>query len=312
MEIKKYTICPSFEMVMNNLNTINKLLILDDREMIIPQPVTGYISEGGIKTKTNKWFYINPAEKYIGDSNHFEQTDINPNKTPLVYYNIYKFMNSDNEKVFTDWTIPPHSLDYKLGLNIKLHGDYKFDLNGNLVECIYYEKVERDMNSNITYSNPIIKYTAEYYHDNDGYCTHRIVNRDWMLSNGEWGGVLKTTRKEYTRLQARDISIVRRKSLISKTIVDVGGLVLLTEQSVTTIREAEMFALELIIDVSNEMSAYYEYGTLKYNNEAFPLQKKIMESTISWLDNDITGIIQGFDNKTIRDYILFKITQAPI
>ena len=167
---------------------------------------------------TNKWFYINPDVKYLDNINPYTQTDTNPNSEPLIYYKIYKFINEDNKLIHTDWTITPHSLDYKLGLNIKLQSDLKFDGVGNLIECTYYQKTERDERNNIVYIEPIVKYNAEYFYDSDGYCTHRIIKRDWMLSNGEWSGDVKQLKKDYTRIQSRDIGIRRRKSVISNVI----------------------------------------------------------------------------------------------
>ena len=310
--IKKYTICNSLDCVNTNLSKINTLLINDGLDIITQQKVTGFVDEGSELVQTNKWFYKNPDEKYLEKVNLHKQTDIHPNSEEIIYYKIYKFINDDNKIINTDWTLPPHSLDYKLGLNIKLQSDLKFDSFGNLTECIYYQKTERDERNNIIYLDPIVKYNAEYHYDNDGYCTHRIISRDWILSNNEWSGILKESRKEYTRIQSRDIGIRRRKSVISNVILNVGGLVLYTEPTVTTIKEAEEFALQLIIDTSNEISAYYEYGTKKYNNEPFPLQYKISISEIPWLNNELTGIVPGFENKTIRDFILYSISQSPV
>ena len=309
MEFKNYSICDTIDIAKTNLLIIERNMVRDGvlkegEYYSDPIPFVGKVDEGGYRELyiTGKYFYKNPEnEKYLFDTIEVEQSDINPNKSDIVYYRIYEYMNSDNRSKFLDWRVPPHNLDYKRGLTVKLVGDYKYDNKGNLSEVIYYKTANRVGLDVYSYEEPLIKYIGEYFYDSDGYTTHRIIKRYWMDSRGEWSGINETTPKLYDRHHSRLVGIRRRKNLINQLVIEVGGLILMTS-SLSSVEEAESLAIPFFNSINSELTIYYEGGNKSINGDNFPLYETILNSDEVWLENIIPNT-----PLTIRHYILNKI-----
>lgn len=314
MVYKKYSVCDTLEKALTNISIISQNMSRDGdldigETWTTPIPVTG-LYDLGVEPKhvTGKYYFINPDKKYMVGSMCEEQTDINPNKNKIEYYKIYDYINDDNKSKFRDWTKAPHSLDYKIGLNIKLQPDYKYDKLGNVVDVIYYLNVTSNEYGQLVYSDPILKYKATYfYNQNDGYVTHRTVERDWILTNGEWSNNKKTTTKYYTKIQSRNIGLRRRRALIDNVIVETGFFVLLTE-GLQTVRQAEIIAKPFLDESSASLSSYYESGNMDDSSTGtFPLYDTILNSSHSFLNNVIPSQYTGMEGITIRMYMLNRV-----
>ena len=319
MEYKKYSICDTLEKAIANISIISQNMIQDGElesgeSWATPIPLTGYFELGTIsKHVTGKYFFINPDKKYLSGVMCEHQTDENPNKTKIEYFKIYDYMNEDNLSKFRDWTKAPHSLDYKIGLNIKLQPKYTYNALGNVVEVMYYLNAEPNYIGQLTYSDPILKYNAYYYHgENDGYVTHRTVTRSWIMTNDEWSDDEKTTTKYYTKVQARNVGVRRRKSIIDNLIIETGFFVLITE-GLTGVREVELLAKPFLDEVSSSLSSYYESGNMRdINTGTFPLYGTIASSAQSFLDNVIPIQYTGIEGITIRMFMLNRIDVSPL
>ena len=309
---KKYTICPDYASVMENLKIINISLSILGKDIVVPNRVTGN-PDGDIMVSTNKWYYLTPEDSIADLVPMYEGSDINPNHKEIIYYKIYSLMTEDNMSRHLDWTISPHSLNYKTGLCTKLQPNYNFDIKGNLVNAIYYKYIERDDMGNIEYFEPIMEYNCDYIYNDNGYCTHRLVERKWMLSNGLWSDDIKISRKEYDRLKSREIGVRRRKNIISNLLLEVGFFILMTEDNVNTINEAELTAMTFMAMVGGALSVYYESGNKRdLVSGSYPLETLIINSTNSWMENKLDGLVPGFEGRSIRDYSLYRINEGNI
>jgi hypothetical protein len=318
MEYKKYSICETLEQSITNINIISSNMIedgsLEAGEMWSePIPFTGKFDLGEeVKHVTGKYFFPNPESKYMTGTSCTEQTDDNPNQTRVEYYKIYELMNEDNHAKFRDWTKAPHSLDYKTGLKQKLQAELTFDSLGNITQVIYYLNATPNP-IGLTYTDPILKYNAVYfYNENDGYVTHRTVTRSWMMTDDTWSNDTKVTTKYYTKVQARNVGLRRRRSLIDNLVIEVGFFVMITE-GIQSVRDAELIAKPFLDEVSPTLSSYYESGNMRDSTTgSFPLYSVVANSIHTWLDNTIPTQYTGIPNLTIRNFILGRIDVSPL
>lgn len=317
MEYKKYSVCETLEEAITNISIISSNLILDGKLepgdiWSEPIPLTGKFEIGEtVKHVTGKYFFCNPDVEYMNGTACNEQTDINPNSEKIEYYKIYDLLNDDNMSKFKNWTIAPHSLDYKKGLKQKLHPKMKFDKLGNLIEVYYYLNVEI-IESNLSYSDPILKYNAEYIHDeNTGYVINRTVTRSWIMTDDTWSEDVKTSTKYYTRIQARNVGNKRRKSLIDNLVIEIGYFIMITEQ--TDARSAELLAIPFFDSISASLSTYYESGNMKDSiTGSFPLFLDVYNRNDSFLNNIIPLEVIGVEGVSIKNYILNRIDVSPL
>lgn len=303
MEYKKYSVDYSYEKAIVNIDTISENMIKSgllkrDEKWTKPIKVKGRNSSENLEISTPKWFYVNPVDKsFMKFCSVDEQVDQNPNSLDIEYFVIYELMNESATKRFDDWTMPPHSLDYKKDVN-KIFGDYIINEKGELTEVIYYKSLSIDNYGQKIYSEPIVKYEAEYFYNEIGYTTNRVVTRSWMTNNGEWKGHIESP-KVYNSIQSRDLGFRRRKNLISKIIMSVVYFVMVTEK-LESIGDAELIAIEFFREMQSPVNMYYEVGIKDSGDDYFPLYRDIRECIhYTWLDNPINE--QGV---TIRQYLL--------
>lgn len=226
------------------------------------------------------------------------------------HYKIYDFLSEDvldrlgelNEK------ITPKSIDYKKEVNKRFNPEYAFSNSGFLTGVTYYENLNIQQSNGINvynYSNPIVKYSALYFQNSDGYVTHRIVDRAWQMMDGTWSTDIKTSLKMYDSKQSREEGNRRRRNLINNLLIDTVGVIFMTSNDLTTISETESDAIPFLTEVDSGIQLYYESGAKKNGQgESCLLIQQTLSSTYSRLDN----IIPPTSGLTIRDYIVNRLT----
>jgi len=228
------------------------------------------------------------------------------------YFKIYNLLSIDaiETRGISNPFLTPKSIDYKKEIDGRLHAKYVFDSYGWLIECEYFEHLEISQNqlgfTEYDYSNPILKYGAEYFMKPDGYVGSRTVTRRWYRLDGSLDLDSKITQKFYEPMAARNEGRSRRQNLINNLIVQVVGLIIMTSEDLSNVSDAESDAIPFMKEVANGISDYYEYGT-KEDSEGNPckLVQDVMASNYSRLDNFVPGTN---DTVTIRMFIISKLT----
>jgi hypothetical protein len=116
MEYKKYSIASNIAEAQLYLNIIDsnmrtKGILGDNERWCIPRYVGCRAGVTGERV-----FFENPETQYLKSvpGNRLEQTDDYPGDEILYRFKIYNFLSESAKKVFTDPTVPPHAIDYKV------------------------------------------------------------------------------------------------------------------------------------------------------------------------------------------------------
>lgn len=247
------------------------------------------------------------AKYFIASKSERDEVYAQAEQDEFDHFKIYHFMSDD---VFENMSninskITPKSLDYKKDLKQRLNPEYKFDIKGFLTGVTYYENLSVDPQTSVfTFSNPIVRYTAQYSQNADGYVTSRVVTRSWQLMSDQWSPDVKTTVKIYDTKTSREEGNRRRRNLINNLLIDTVGLIYMTSSGLTTISETEADAIPFLTEVDSGIKLYYESGA-KENTQGEPclLIQQVSGSTYNRLDN----IVPPTTGTTIRDYIINRL-----
>ena len=229
----------------------------------------------------------------------------------LNYFKIYDLISDDtiSNKGITNFFLTPKSIDYKIELNTRLHPDYTFDEHGWLVECIYYRNCSIWQNelgfTQYDYSDPILKYEADYTMKDDGYVGSRTVTRRWYRLDGSLDDDAKVTTKFYEPMLARDEGKKRRRNVVNQLMIETVGLFIMTSEDLNDVPTAEADAIPFLKSISSGLTDYYEYGNKRDSTgKDFILKEQILASDYSRLDNFVPGT---GDTLTIRNYLIMKL-----
>ena len=227
------------------------------------------------------------------------------------YFKIYNLLSLDvvEGRGISNPFLTPKSIDYKQEIDGRLHPKYTFDNFGWLVECEYFQNLEISQNqfgfTIYDYSDPILKYEAEYYMKPDGYVGSRTVTRRWYRLDGTLDSDAKITQKFYEPMSARDEGKKRRRNIINQLMIETVGLFIMTSEDLSDVPTAESDAIPFLKEISSGLSDYYEYGSKRDSSGTdFLLKQQILASDYSRLDNFVpnTG-----DTLTIRQYLIMKL-----
>jgi len=249
------------------------------------------------------------AKHFIVDKSFRDKVLTQKEQDDYNYFKIYDFIAFDvkNRFGYLNSKITPKSLDYKKDVTQRFHPEYNFNDNGSLSGVNYYEQLDVVTVSGVTvqnFSNPIIKYTADYFLNSDNYVTHRIINRSWAMADDTWSSDIKTTIKKYDSKTARDEGVRRRKNLINNLLIDTVGLIYMTSSGLTTISQTESDAIIFLRELDSAINIYYESGP-KLDAQGNPclLVQKITASTYDKLDN----LVPNGGGATIRQFIIGRL-----
>lgn len=252
------------------------------------------------------------AKKFIVDKSKRDEVLTQSEQDELNYYKIYDYLTEDAIASIggINPQKTPKSIDYKKSTNTKLHPNYEFDNLGFLTGCTYYTEVTITQDAlgftQYNYSNPILRYTASYTLQPNGYVGSRTVTRKWYMVDGTLSDDSKITEKIYRPMEARNEGKRRRRNLINKLVIDTVGLIIMTSQDISNVIEAENDAIDFLKEVTPGINEYYEYGS-RTDSQGNPckLIQDINSSTYSRLDNFVPGTN---DTVTIRQYLISKLS----
>jgi hypothetical protein len=296
----------------NNLDKIGELVGLNHFE--VREEIKNLYNTDGVdwvdytletKKTLSRYFIVNKIQR--------DEVYTDEEQEVFNHYVIYHFISEDViERMGNNinYKTTPKSIDYKKDLNIRLHPDFTFNNLGFLTEVIYYENLVVTPNAigsaDFVFSNPIVKYTAEYTTGGDGYVQSRLIKRYWMMMDGTFGGNYKESFKIYDPISSREEAKRRRKNLVNNLLVNVVGLLLMTTPELTVVTEAEADAMGFMRDIESAITAYYESGnTLDANGNPCQLIQLISVHTYARLDNYVPGT---GNTVTIRMYIMGSLS----
>ena len=225
-------------------------------------------------------------------------------------YKIYEFLSDDTLiRLGKNFKITPKSVDYKKDVNSRLHPKCTF-LRGFLVKCEYFEKAKTIINpyngfEELSYENSVLNVKFNYYIGDDGYVSHRDAIRSWSFDNGEYSDDVKVSKKFYQKKQAKEEGKRRRVNVVDQVIIDTGGLIMLTESGVTTVREAEELALPFLDEFNTDIDKY-----IKGNTEPI-INNLINVDTVKyyWITNTVP---MSDPSVTIQEYIIYNLNGGTI
>lgn len=270
-----------------------------------------FLNDGGT------WSDLNTAEKEIL-SKYFtvgkslrDEVYTQEEQDSYDYFVLYDLLTEDAEERLGNFsmTTTPKSIDYKKDLTQRLHPKYTFDDFGWLIEAEYFQDLVVGTNVYgfhvFTYSNPVIKYEAQYTSEPSDYVESRIVNRRWYLASGKYSNDIKTSFKIYEPLTARAEGRRRRKNLINRLLIDTVGLIIMSSNDLNDVLTAEEDAMPFMKDIQSDIAAYYESGTKKdAQGNTCTLIQSITGHTYSRLDNWVPGT---GNTVTIRQFIINRL-----
>jgi len=252
------------------------------------------------------------AKHFIVEKNLRDEVLTQQEQDDNNYFKIYNLLSKDviETRGLTNQFLTPKSIDYKREVDGRLHPKYTFDNTGWLIECEYFEKLEITQNqlgfTEYNYSNPILKYNAEYIIKDDGYVGSRTVTRKWYRLDGTLDSDAKITQKFYEPMMAREEAKRRRQNLISNLIIQTVGIIIMTSEDINNVIEAEDDAIDFMKEVAPGISEYYEYGSKKDTQNNPPkLIQLIINSTYTRLNNFVPGTN---NTVTIRDYLISRLS----
>ena len=225
-------------------------------------------------------------------------------------FKVYEFLSDDAiSKWGNDFRVTPKSVDYKKDINGRLHPKYTF-LRGFLTECEYFENASQVVDpytgfTGLTYDNSVLKVNFDYYIGSDGYVSHRTSTRSWCLHNEEYSVDTKVSMKYYEKNQAKKEGKVRRLNIVDQITLDTGGLIVLTESGVTTVKQAEELALPFLDEFDGEIDKYTKGNTS-------PLISGIVSASIiayPWLMNEVPG---SDPSTTIQEYVIYNLSGGTV
>ena len=236
-------------------------------------------------------------------------TDTVNNHVPS--YPGYKIWDYVNDEPHVPW-FSPTSLDYKKGLNTRLHPKNTFT-KGELTLREYYESATVDAVGAVTFSNLVLKEENSYTRDIGGFAVVRSQTISWMRDDETWGPDVKTTLKYYSGIDKMQEGKKRRSNLVDQLMMDTANMLLYIEAvaRITAtgdpnyqLTQAEVEAVlvtgrDLLTAYEDEFSAFIQHS-----------EKKILtdianDTTHAILDYDVPG---SSPVVKIRDFVISEMT----
>lgn len=125
-------------------------------------------------------------------------------------YKIHLLTNYQEKLV--DSRSDPSGLDYKTGLNTRLHPDFTFD-TGRLVMVKYFKNFDGTV-----FSDLILQVEISYTDDANGNAKMRTTTRKWSMDNDEFGPHVKVTDKFYDSRASSREGVTRRTNIVNNLL----------------------------------------------------------------------------------------------
>ena len=122
-----------------------------------------------------------------------------------------------------DLALPPKGIDYKIGLNGRLHHKPTFSENGFLIKMEFFASAIYDTNiGGYNYSDKVLESNFNYTIDPvTGFVVHRTKTITWYKEDGTAHPDTKIMHKIYNPVEMDDEAIQRRKNVIAILKVEI-------------------------------------------------------------------------------------------
>lgn len=146
-------------------------------------------------------------------------------------YDLFLANKQDHIKIFRyasnltgyDLKHPPKGLDYKIGLNTRLHTKPDFNPNGFLQKMEYYTNAQYDTTlGEFVYTDKILEAVFNYTIDpTTKFVVHRTKTVRWYKEDGTQHPDQKIMFKIYSAIEMDDEAVQRRKNVIALIKLEV-------------------------------------------------------------------------------------------
>jgi hypothetical protein len=181
------------------------------------------------------------------------------------------------------------AIDYKTGLNTRLHRKLVTMFRGEIREVHYTDPDD--------YDDIILRVGVVYVRSANGLATSRTTTRTWVREDGSDHPATKVTVKDYASdpvLQMQE-GARRRQNVIDKLSIDVLGMLAYT-QTGGDIAAAEVLGAAFMLSHNAAVTTFLRAGA---NAQ---LQADVTADVTAWLNNDLAAM--GMPGVSIRQVIL--------
>jgi len=224
-------------------------------------------------------------------------------------FKIYYLLNDDKLYEPINPTTTPKSIDYKTDIK-RLHQKLTFK-KGMLVECEYFKNLTITQNELgldvFNYSDNILRVLAEYHVSPNSYTDYRVVKRYWAYMDGTYSNDYKESVKYYDTINSRNEGTIRRENIINDCITSISGLIIMTEPTITTVKDAEIFALPVLNEIDGEVNKYVKGYIEPLITKISTIDVSIYGNLGNWFDNTIPN-----SQASIRQYLVSKLLEGEL
>lgn len=224
-------------------------------------------------------------------------------------FKIYYLLNDDKLYEPINPTTTPKSIDYKTDIK-RLHQKLTFK-KGMLVECEYFKNLTITQNELgldvFNYSDNILRVLTEYHVSPNSYTDYRVVKRYWAYMDGTYSNDYKESVKYYDTINSRNEGTIRRENIINDCITSIGGLIIMTEPTITTVKDVETFALPVLNEIDGEVNKYVKGYIEPLITKISTIDVSIYGNLGNWFDNTIPN-----SQASIRQYLVSKLLEGEL
>jgi len=203
-------------------------------------------------------------------------------------FKIYRYVDRDEfvvEEV-------PQSLNYKTGLNKRLHPIHEFS-RGRIVRTTYYDSFKIGVNGFVTGIDPIVEEISSWL-DNPNGTIERTKEIRWFREDKTRSDP-KVLIKPYDVIESRTEGRRRRRNVGDQLSMNVVGLVMQTER-LDKISDAVALCTPWLLKNKNAQDLFVELGAPAL------VQAISADSKTEWLNNEIAPGV------SIRMYLVSELS----
>lgn len=163
----------------------------------------------------------------IEPSSSEDQTIVDTVNNHVPSYPLYKIWDYVNEPPFNKWHSPT-DLDYKKGLNTRLHPKNTFE-KGEMKLREYYATATPNPDGSINFTDLVLKEENDYTRDVAGFAISRQQTISWYRDDSTWGPDQKITLKYYDGIDKIQEGQTRRGNLVDSLMMDAANMLIYNE-----------------------------------------------------------------------------------
>lgn len=208
---------------------------------------------------------------------------VNAHSPVVLTYKLYEHITDT-----IDSTVFPGHIDYKTGLNKRLHPVHELT-KGELQKTTYYAVTD-----GTTFVDPVLQVTFVWHRDANGFCLRRDSTINYYMNDGSLSTENKYMEKHYNEQESIDEGRRRRRNIVNDINLTVVGLMQMTITDKTD---------EEILQLGRDW-----YATNKNDIDNFvetseqTIRGKILSDVTWWMNN----IVPNTGGLTIRQIVYSK------